>query len=292
MLLTMQDQFHEALSDDDLLFYRDRREELKAIDSWTPAMVSMAICGIQPVEGCTSIPDRGMSLTSPRLAKRRELENAQVVLKEWISFNNSDEQGNLFPDLDFEEILRTPVNIIQFCIDCDEAELNSRAQLLMEFLVLKADQESYLVKSANRVAEARDLKNKLELQEELFERLVNVKIKEDESGSAPLENVGAHSTTTAPPLIISTRTERGRRANLVTLIQVAEEAVGDQKNDVNILYSKMMELAEQDPGVCKGYTVKPERKGLYYKWADGDWMPYPKRYLKQRIIRRQGKMEK
>lgn len=259
-------------------------------------MVVMIICGIQPVENCTAIPDEAVSLTSPRPATRKELENARVVLREWLLYKFSDEWDELPPHFELDEVLGAEVNLVEFCIECEDADLRKKAPLFTEFVGVNSSEKPYLISAADHVAESRDLKKKIQFQEEIFERLVMGK-KQNETYSDVLTNPPeTNSITTKVAVITIRQAKAGRPAVVETLIQAAEQMLGEYKNDANALYEKCMDLAEENPKMVIGYTLRTDfstrSRVLHYTLiSSGNEKLYPKRLISERIKRRMKKLE-
>jgi hypothetical protein len=62
-----------------------------ALEGWTPAMGAMLIAGLNPIPGCTEIPERCASLRDPSLpGEARAIRHARAALQEWIESSEED----------------------------------------------------------------------------------------------------------------------------------------------------------------------------------------------------------
>ncbi len=274
-----------ALSDDDLRFFGDFLERAKQFKSWTPAMIAMMICGIQPVANCTSIPDQAASLIqSSRAATRDEIDNARFVLKDWLMYKFSDGEGDLPSPSVVEKILRTPVSCFDFCIDCEDAGLRSRAPLLMELISVNSVDEAYLTAAARSATELHELKKRSQSNQE------QLLIFGDAKQAATSEDVSIRQLTVEqwlearPSRLISMSTP-GRPNTIEELVIAAENAVGAVLiNRAKIIYNKCLELAKADPRCCANMTLRVDGKNLYFTLDDSEVeRMYQRRLITQRV---------
>jgi len=257
-------------------------------------MVAMMICGIHPVPGCTSIPDQALSLVqATRAATRSELDNARYVLKEWLLYKFSDEGGDFPLSVDVADVLATPIDSYEFCVDCEDAGLRPRAPFLMEFIGVGHVDEAYLTAAAKRATELHEHKKKNQWEQDQLHRPLRTN-EEPESKweEASTSQLNVRQGTKDPSSRRHNGSTRGRPNRMEVLISAAENDVGTLVEDrARVLYARCLELAKQNPRFCPGMTLRVETYALYFT-LDGSEVerPYGLRLISQRV-RRQNKAD-
>ena len=286
----MSSEEYEGLTKEDLRIFHGFIEQMRNINSWTPAMLAMMICGIRPVPGCSTIPDQGTSLLkSNRAAKKSDIKNAKHIIERWLDGEVSCYEKK-FTKKEKLELLSTPVEPMDFFIDCYQDGVGASAPLLREFIDLDSESGNSLFTAARLATELWELQVKTDHENSLLERM-QIKNSPIKLPGRDLDNELKDNQFNSNSIIHKIeKSPLGRQSDIVKLLVAAESQVDTKDyNNAKIVYQKCIDLARDDPNFCPNIILKTERQLLYYRWLDAaseKFKLYEFRLVSARIKRR------